>query len=216
MEQQRAATGEVQLGSLMYAGLTQCGERLQLMPWETDGHTEWLDASGRGQRTGMMTMPVNGHVTSGYGMRMHPLLGFTRMHKGIDIGAPWGSPIYAATDGTVVMAGRNGGYGNFVKLAHAGGLGTGYGHMSKIAVRAGQHVGKGQVIGYVGSTGMSTGPHVHYELYKNGVAINPNSASFTIVHQLQGGDLSEFRSRLAHLLSVPVGGAPKEESDESE
>ncbi len=216
MEQQRAATGEVQLGGLIYAGLTQCSEKVQLMPWQSDGRTEWLDASGRGQRTGMMTMPVNGHVTSGYGMRMHPLLGFTRMHKGIDIGAPWGSPIYAATDGVVTMAGRNGGYGNFVKLAHAGGLGTGYGHMSRIAVRPGQHVGKGQVIGYVGSTGMSTGPHVHYELYRNGVAINPNSASFTIVHQLQGGDLSEFRSRLNRLLSVPVGGAPPEDGDESE
>lgn len=216
VEQQRAATGEVQLGNLMYAGLNQCGAKVQLLSWQTDGHTEWLDGSGRGQRVGMMTMPVNGHITSGYGMRFHPLLGFTRMHKGIDIGAPWGSPIFAATDGVVQFAGRNSGYGNFVKLSHAAGLATGYGHMSRIAVRPGQRVSKGQVIGYVGSTGLSTGPHVHYELYKNGVAINPNSMSFTVVHQLQGGDLSEFRARLSRLLAVPVGGGPRDDEDESE
>jgi murein DD-endopeptidase MepM/ murein hydrolase activator NlpD len=136
------------------------------------------------------------------------------MHKGMDIGAPYGAPIYAATDGVVAMAGRNHGYGNFVKLNHAGGLATGYGHMSRIAVSSGQRVRKGQVIGYIGSTGMSTGPHLHYELYRNGVAINPKSVAFTVVRQLTGGDLSEFRARLGRLMSVPVGAGAHEDETE--
>src|SRR3546814_15120956 len=108
-------------------------------------------------------MPVSGHITSSFGRRRHPILGYTRMHDGIDIGARYGSPIHAAADGTVAFAGRNGGYGNFVRVKHSGAITTGYGHMSRIAVRAGAHVHAGQVIGYVGSTGLSTGPPPHFE-----------------------------------------------------
>jgi murein DD-endopeptidase MepM/ murein hydrolase activator NlpD len=214
VEQARAETGEVRLGNLMFAGVNGCASKVQLVRWSVDGHDEWYDGSGKGERTGMMSMPVAGHITSSYGMRRHPLLGYTRMHKGMDIGAPYGAPIYAATDGVVAMAGRNHGYGNFVKLNHAGGLATGYGHMSRIAVSSGQRVRKGQVIGYIGSTGMSTGPHLHYELYRNGVAINPNSVAFTVVRQLTGGDLSEFRARLGRLMSVPVGAGAHEDETE--
>jgi murein DD-endopeptidase MepM/ murein hydrolase activator NlpD len=207
--QARAETGEVQLGELMYAGVTQCGTSVQLLPWEADGKKEWFDASGRGQKTGMMAMPVAGRITSSYGTRRHPVLGYARMHKGMDIGAPYGAPIYAATDGMVTHSGRNGGYGNFVRISHAGGYATGYGHMSRIAVRAGTRVRKGQVIGYVGSTGMSTGPHLHYELYRNGAAVNPRSVSFSSMRQLTGGDLGAFRSKLGQLLAVPIGHGAK-------
>jgi murein DD-endopeptidase MepM/ murein hydrolase activator NlpD len=213
MEQARAETGEVKLGNLMFAGVTGCSNKLQLVRWSVDGRDEWYDASGKGQRTGMMAMPVAGRITSSYGVRRHPVLGFARMHKGLDIGAPYGAPIYAATDGTVVFAGRNRGYGNFVKLDHAGSLATGYGHMSRIAVRYGQRVRKGQVIGYIGSTGMSTGPHLHYELYKNGAAINPRAVAFSVVRQLSGGDMSEFRAKLGRLLSVPVGAGARSDED---
>lgn len=211
LEQARAETGEVKLGNLMFAGVTGCETKVQLVRWSVDGHDEWYDGSGKGERKGMMAMPVAGHITSGYGMRMHPLLGYNRMHKGMDIGAPYGAPIYAATDGVVTIAGRHGGYGNFVKLDHAGGLATGYGHMSRIAVRWGERVHKGEVIGYIGSSGMSTGPHLHYELYKNGVAINPSSVSFSVVRQLSGEDMSEFRAKLSRLMSVPVGTPAHEE-----
>lgn len=153
-----------------------------------------------------MAMPAAGRISSGFGLRRHPVLGFSRMHKGLDIAAGYGSPIRAANDGTVAFAGRNGGYGNFVRLNHSGGMGSGYGHMSRIAVRSGQRVARGQVIGYVGSTGISTGPHLHYELYRNGVAINPRSVSFSVVQALSGGDLREFKAKLARLLAVPVGG----------
>ncbi|MDR6852217.1 murein DD-endopeptidase MepM/ murein hydrolase activator NlpD [Sphingomonas sp. BE123] len=207
VEQARAATGEVQLGNLLYAGLAGGGSgKLQLVRWEEDGKVSWFDGAGKGERKGTMAMPASGRISSGFGLRRHPVLRFTRMHKGLDIAAPHGAPIRAANDGVVAFAGRNGGYGNFVRLNHSGGMGTGYGHMSRIAVRGGQRVSRGQVIGYVGSTGISTGPHLHYELYRNGVAINPRSVSFSVVQQLGGNDLRAFKAKLSQLLAVPVGG----------
>jgi murein DD-endopeptidase MepM/ murein hydrolase activator NlpD len=127
------------------------------------------------------------------------------MHAGIDFAAPYGSPIYAATDGIVEYAGRHGGHGNYVKLRHGGGIATGYAHMSRIAASVGDHVRRGQVIGYVGSTGLSTGPHLHYELYRNGQTINPASVKFTTTAQLVGRDLSAFRARLAQLKTLQAG-----------
>ncbi|MGY4394993.1 murein DD-endopeptidase MepM/ murein hydrolase activator NlpD [Sphingomonas sp. UYAg733] len=204
--QARAATGEVQLGELMFAGLDQGRKKIQLVKWGSEGREQWFEANGVGERRGTMGMPVAGRLTSNFGIRIHPILHTARMHKGLDIAAAYGSPIYAAMDGVVALAGRNGGYGNFVKLIHGGGMATGYGHMSRIAVRAGTRVARGQVIGYVGSTGMSTGPHLHYELWKNGVAINPRSVSFTTMAQLSGATLRAFKARVAALMSVRPGG----------
>jgi len=182
-DQARAATGEVQVGQLQLAGLDQGRRRVELVRWGEGG--QWWDArEAESRRRGTMGMPVAGHVTSTFGMRMHPLLGFRRMHAGMDIGARYGSPIYAASDGVVAQAGRAGGYGNFVKLSHPGGIATGYGHMSRIAVRRGQRVTRGEVIGYVGSTGLSTGPHLHWEVWKNGVSVNPRSVSLSSVANL--------------------------------
>jgi len=206
VEQARAETGEIETGQLLYAGLDRGSRKVQLMQWTIDGRTEWFEASGVGQKRGAMAQPVGSvRVTSGFGMRRHPLLGYSRFHKGIDFGSPYGSPIYAATDGVVAFAGRSGGYGNFVKIAHAGGLGTGYGHMSRIATSAGARVRQGQLIGYVGSTGMSTGPHLHYELYKNGVAIDPRSIAFTTTSLLSGSALASFKAKLNGLLGVKPG-----------
>ncbi len=216
VEQAKAATGEVQLGNLLFAGLNGDAGRLQLVRWEEDGRTTWYDGRGTGERKGQMALPAAGRISSTFGLRRHPVLGFARMHKGLDIAAGYGSPIRAANDGTVAFAGRSGGYGNFVRLNHAGGMGSGYGHMSRIAVSSGQRVARGQVIGYVGSTGMSTGPHLHYELYRNGVAINPRSVSFSVVDQLGGGDLRAFKAKLAQLLAVPVGGTRGKKSDATE
>ena len=103
----------------------------------------------------------------------------------MDFGAGYGAPIYAVTDGVIAYAGRKGGYGNFVQINHGGGLATGYGHMSRIATSSGQRVRRGQIIGYVGSTGLSTGPHLHYELYRGGRAVNPMSVKFTQRAQLE-------------------------------
>ena len=113
-------------------------------------------------------------MTSGFGMRIDPILGTRRLHSGVDLAAPSGSPIVATSAGTVSKAGWNGGYGLFVSLEHGGGLQTRYGHMSRLNVVAGQRVHTGDVIGFVGSTGRSTGPHLHFETRVDGQAVRPN------------------------------------------
>lgn len=128
-------------------------------------------SSGGGN--GRFILPVSAPVTSGFGTRTHPISGTSRMHTGVDLGASSGTPIKAADAGTVVMAGSNGGYGNWTLVDHGGGLATGYGHQSSIGVSVGQGVGRGQVIGRVGSTGASTGPHLHWEVRINGNPVDP-------------------------------------------
>lgn|GEM_PF-6884287 len=120
------------------------------------------------------SLPLSsGALTSRFGARRHPIFGGFRAHSGVDLAAPIGSPIYAPSDGYVSAAQWNGGYGLFVALEHGGGMQTRYGHMSRISVASGQYVKAGTVLGYVGSTGNSTGPHLHYEVRLNGQAINP-------------------------------------------
>jgi murein DD-endopeptidase MepM/ murein hydrolase activator NlpD len=117
-----------------------------------------------------------GTMTSRFGMRHHPILGMVRGHSGVDFAAPTGSPVYATAPGQIAAAGWNGGLGLFVAINHGGGMQTRYGHLSRLAVADGQIVPVGAIIGYVGSTGLSTGPHLHYEVRMNGAAINPVSA----------------------------------------
>ena len=202
----RAATGETEMGDLLYAGLTRPnGHSLQLMQWDSEGRTQWFEASGVGRQTGGMTRPVPGGVTSGFGMRFHPILNYSRMHQGVDLRASYGTPIIAVADGRVEFAGWHGGHGNAVELNHGGGLETLYGHMSRIAVRSGESVHRGMVIGYVGSTGLSTGPHLHFEVHRNGVPVNPLGQAFASRAQIAGADLAAFRGRLRELLGTPVG-----------
>jgi murein DD-endopeptidase MepM/ murein hydrolase activator NlpD len=205
----RSAAGESEVGQLLYAGLDRSGKPMaQLLRWGPDG--QFYEASGVGgsQRSAIYA-PVAGRLTSGYGMRFHPVLGYSRMHSGVDFGAAWGSPIYAVSDGMVSWAGPRGGHGNYVRLEHGGGMGTGYGHMSRIAVAAGGKVSAGQVIGYVGSTGLSTGPHLHYEVYQSGRTVNPLSVKFTAASQVDAKQLAAFKARLAELKKVPPGAALK-------
>jgi len=210
IEHRRAATGETQSGQLLYAGLDRSGGKdLQLLQWNDGSRTQWFEASGVGRQSGTLARPVPGAVSSNFGMRRHPILGYSRMHRGMDFRAGYGTPILAATDGRVARAGWAGGYGQQVRLSHAGGLMTSYSHMSRIAAQPGSSVRQGQVIGYVGSTGLSTGPHLHYELYKDGVAIDPSSVKFVMRSQLAGENLAAFRAKLRGLLSVPVGGATR-------
>ena len=129
------------------------------------------------------------------------------MHAGLDFKARHGTPIVAVTDGRVTGAGRMGGCGNAVRLRHGGGLDTRYCHMSRIAVRRGQNVRRGQVIGYVGSTGLSTGPHLHYEMYRNGRAINPASVTYVTRSQLAGAELRRFKDTLGKMKTVEPGAA---------
>ncbi len=214
----RSAGGEAQPGDLLYAGLDRGSKaRTQLVRWGKDG--QLVDAladvtapAEQQEEVVGLGSPVAGHVTSGFGLRRHPILGYVRMHAGIDFAAGYGSPIYAVSDGQVSYAGWHGGHGNYVRLDHGGGLATGYGHMSRIAVSPGTRVGRGQVIGYVGSTGLSTGPHLHYELLRNGHPINPGTARFMMrtpqVNSAQlSAELNAVRAKLAQLLAIEPGAA---------
>jgi murein DD-endopeptidase MepM/ murein hydrolase activator NlpD len=206
LEHRRAETGETETGALLFAGLQRAsGKSVQLMRWSQSGRVQWFEAAGVGRTSGTLQRPVPGLVSSNFGLRRHPILGYTRLHKGMDFQAGYGTPILAATDGRVAAAGWAGGYGKQVRVHHAGGLMTSYSHMSRIAAQPGSFVRQGQVIGYVGSTGLSTGPHLHYELYRNGAPINPASVRFVVRAQLSGGELAAFRSKLRGLLSVPTG-----------
>ena len=206
LDYKRAATGETEAGQLLYAGIVRGDKpRRQMLRWGKDG--QFYDAAGQGETRSGLVAPVPGRITSRYGSRYHPILHIRRMHAGVDFHATYGTPIHAATDGTVQVAGRNGGYGNYVRIAHAGGIATGYAHMSRIAVRPGARVQRGQVIGYVGSTGLSTGPHLHFEMYKGGKKIDPSSVTFVMRAQLSGQELAGFKARLATLLAVKPGAA---------
>ncbi|MBB5987386.1 peptidoglycan DD-metalloendopeptidase family protein [Sphingobium lignivorans] len=202
----RAETGEAEVGQLLFAGLERArGKDINMLKWTQDGRQQWFEASGVGERRGVLAAPVSGRMSSNYGQRFHPILGYKRMHAGVDFSAAHGSPIYAVTDGRVNYAGWHGGHGKYVRLQHAGGIGSGYAHMSRIAVKSGQSVRRGQVIGYVGSTGLSTGPHLHYELYRNGATVNPGSIKFTQVAQLSGSALAAFKAKIAELKRLPAG-----------
>jgi murein DD-endopeptidase MepM/ murein hydrolase activator NlpD len=202
----RAATGERQAGQLLFAGIERNGElKTQLMRWGKDDI--FYEASGVGEERNGLVAPVPGRITSNFGMRRHPILGYRRMHSGMDFRARHGTPIVAVTDGRVTSAGRAGGCGIAVRLRHESNLSTRYCHMSRLSVRSGQNVRKGQVIGYVGSTGLSTGPHLHYEMYRGGQAINPASVRFVSRAQLSGRELLDFKATLAQIKEVEPGAA---------
>ncbi len=201
----RAATGESRAGPLLYAGLDRAqGSDVQLMRWTAAGRTDWFDANsdGAAEQSHGFSAPVAGRITSGFGYRVHPILRFKRFHRGVDFGAGSGSPIVAAADGQVVKAGWAGGYGRQVRLAHGDGVLTSYSHMSRIVAEPGTTVRQGQLIGYVGSSGLSTGPHLHYEVYRGGVAVNPLTMRFASRAPLDPATLGAFKARLKALLSV--------------
>lgn len=210
LDYKRAATGEVVVGDLLYAGFGRVGAKeMKVLRWQKGGQTIWYEASGVGKTQSGLAAPVNGRKTSSYGMRVHPILRFARMHGGDDYGAAYGSPVYAVADGTISYAGRKGGYGNFIQLNFAGGYASGYAHLSRFAVSPGQRVSRGQVIGYVGSTGLSTGPHLHYEMYRNGARINPSSVAMVQRATLEGPDLAAFKARLNQLTATAGGVNPQ-------
>ncbi len=183
-------------GDVMFAELILSGKSHAIYGVRRDdGAVDFFTRDGKSVKKDLLRTPVDGaKLTSGFGMRMHPILGYTRMHKGVDFGAPTGTPIYAAGDGVIEQSGWAGGYGRFVMIKHDAHTETAYGHMSRIATAAtmGARVHQGQVIGYVGMTGDATGPHLHYEVRKNGAQVNPISITGTVVAGLEGNALVSF------------------------
>lgn len=198
------------LGQLLFAGLDRIARAdVELMKWTDGREVIWVNADGvgGGSDSELVGLPVGGHVTSGFGQRFHPILGHARFHKGVDLRATFGAPITAAASGRVVAAGWRGGYGRQVAIAHGGGIQTTYSHMSRIAAQPGAMVQKGQLIGYVGSSGLSTGPHVHFEVMKNGQAVNPMSVKLPGgPAQLEGAKLHAFQDALRAVLTGHNGG----------
>jgi murein DD-endopeptidase MepM/ murein hydrolase activator NlpD len=193
---------------LLYAGLDRAAlSDVQLVRWSANGRSNWIDAAHAERpapQSDGMAWPVAGHITSYFGYRYHPILHFSRFHAGLDFGASWGSPIVAAADGQVAAAGWAGGYGRQVRIAHGGGLVTTYSHMSEIVASPGSFVRRGQLIGYVGSSGLSTGPHLHYEVRKDGSAVNPLSVRFASAPMVDTALANAVKARLKALLSVGV------------
>ena len=156
---------------------------------------EYFNAEGKSATKALMKTPINGaRLSSGFGMRKHPILGYNKKHQGVDFAAPTGTPIMAAGTGHVEFVGNNGGAGKYIRIKHLNGYKTSYSHLSKYAsgIKKNVRVTQGQTIGYVGNTGLSTGPHLHYEVIYNGERINPMKMKLPSGKKLEGENLKNF------------------------
>ena len=198
-------------GSLVYAGgfvfadLALSGRRHPIYRHATeDGLTDYFDPRGHSARKALLLTPIDGaRLSSRYGKRRHPILGYTKMHRGLDFAAASGTPIYAGGDGTVEMAGTNGAYGRYIRIRHNATYSTAYAHMRRLArgMRRGTRVKQGQVIGYVGTTGRSTGPHLHYEILSKGRQVNPMKVKMPSGRKLKGAELARFQETRSEIES---------------
>lgn len=184
-------------GGVVHAEFLVSGRRLSIWRHETAAGAEWYDDSGRALRQGFLRTPLDGaRVTSAFGPRRHPVLGFNRVHQGIDFAAPTGTPVYAAADGVVASLGTTRGYGRIIRLRHADGIETGYAHLSAFGanLQVGTRVAQGDVIGRVGSSGLSTGPHLHYEVVAGGRQVDPVTLPADTATRLAGTALEAFQA----------------------
>jgi murein DD-endopeptidase MepM/ murein hydrolase activator NlpD len=205
---------------VLYASLTVSGETKKYYRFQTpdDSVVDYYDETGKSAKKFLVRKPVNNAIMrSGFGSRRHPILGYVKMHTGVDWATPYGTPIFASGNGVVEVAGWEGGYGKYVKLKHNNGYETAYGHMSAFAkgLEPGKRVRQGQVIGFVGSTGQSTGAHVHYEILVNGRFVDPMRIKLPRGRSLDGPLLAGFekeRDRLDAMMTNR-GGGPARVSD---
>ncbi|PPR34798.1 MAG: Murein DD-endopeptidase MepM [Alphaproteobacteria bacterium MarineAlpha6_Bin3] len=183
------------LGKILYANLElQSLGTLKLYRFESEnGKIEYFDENGKSAKKLLMKTPIDGaRLSSGFGMRKHPILGYNVKHRGVDFAAPKGTPIYAAGDGVIEKKGWNGAYGKYIRIRHANNFKTAYAHLSKFNKIPGGRVKQKQIIGYVGTTGRSTGPHLHFEILKNNKRINPQKLKLPSGRKLKGQELEKF------------------------
>ncbi len=196
------------LNQLLFASITSHGETYRYYRFQTpdDGSVDYYDPTGKSSRKFLVRSPMlSFKITSGFGMRFHPILGYTRPHTGTDFAAPIGSPIFASGNGTIVQAGWSSGYGRRIEIQHANGYMTTYNHMSGFArgISEGVRVRQGQTIGYLGQSGLATGPHLHYEVLVNGHFVDPMKVKLARTREFDGRMLASFmkeRARIDELL----------------
>jgi len=190
-------TGRLEYKDIKYASIIINGKQLEYFKFITDdGYTDYFNREGKNVKKSILKTPLDGaRISSNFGMRKHPISGFNKMHKGVDFAAPTGTPIYAGGNGIVEYVGRNGGYGKYIRIRHNNGYKTAYAHLSnyKKGISKGVRVNQGEVIGYVGSTGNSTGPHLHYEIIYQNKHINPLKLKLPSGKILEGKELEKFK-----------------------
>ena len=190
-------TGKLEYNDIKYASIIIDGKQLEYFKFITDdGYVDYFNREGKNVKKSILKTPLDGaRISSNFGMRKHPISGFNKMHKGVDFAAPTGTPIYAGGNGIVEYVGRNGGYGKYIRIRHNNGYKTAYAHLSnyKKGISKGVRVNQGDVIGYVGSTGNSTGPHLHYEIIYQNKHINPLKLKLPSGKILKGKELEKFK-----------------------
>ena len=186
-------------GDINYARITIKNNTLEYFKFTTDdGFIDYFNREGKNVKKSILKTPLDGaKVSSNFGMRKHPILGFNKMHKGIDFAAPKGTPVYAGGNGVIEIAGNNGAYGKYIRIRHTNDYKTAYAHLSgfRKGISKGVRVNQGDIIGYVGSTGRSTGPHLHYEIIYQGKQINPLTLKLPSGKILQGDELKRFQRK---------------------
>jgi len=191
----------VREGDIIVASMTLSGSTTTLYRFKTKtGFTDYFDENGQSAQKSLLRTPTDAaRISSGFGKRRHPILGYTRMHRGIDFAAPPGTPVYAAGDGVVEKAGWAGAYGRYIRIRHNGNYKTAYAHLRRIApgIKVGARVKQRQVIGSIGASGRVTGPHLHYEVLYNGRHINPRKIRLAAGYKLKGKDLERFKAGVA-------------------
>lgn len=194
-------------GDVLYASLNgkKVSRNFYRFTTSDDGITDYYDDTGKAARKFLMKTPINGaRLSSRFGKRRHPVLGYTKMHKGTDFAAPRGTPIYAAGNGVIERASRYGSFGHYIRIKHADGYKTAYAHLNGYAkgIKSGKRVKQGQVIGYVGTTGRSTGPHLHYEVIKNGMHLDAMRLKLPTGRTLSGEMLNQFIDEKTRIDSI--------------
>ena len=197
--------GSVSNGNIKYIKLNLHGNNLEYFIFkDEDGHFDYFNKKGKNVRKALMKTPIDGaRLSSSYGVRKHPILGYNKLHKGVDFAAPKGTPVYAAGNGVIDFVGRNGGYGNFIRIRHNSSYKTAYAHLNNYNknIYKGARVNQGETIGYVGSTGKSTGPHLHYEVIYQNKQINPMKMKLPSGKILKDEELKKFNKEVRIIYS---------------
>ena len=194
----------IQTKPIDFVSINLSGTKLSFYKYHNEyGLPQYYDENGKSSKRTIMKTPINGaKLTSRYGKRKHPVLGYTKLHRGIDFAAPAGTPIFAAGDGIVEKAGWNGSYGRYIRIRHTGTYKTAYAHLSGIhkRIKIGSRISQGKIIGYVGSSGRSTGAHLHYEVLRNDKQVNPMNIKLPAGKNLKEKNLSAFKQKVKQVL----------------